>query len=94
MLRRLSGPRFKPIAVQKIWWSQESKPRPLGLQSKVRSSPIFVTLLMEALHYSETSVLTRVTRYNIPEDVIFHSYLSENLKSYIKCPDVCLSEAM
>jgi hypothetical protein len=34
------------------------------------SSPIFVTLMMEALHSSETLVLTRATWHNIPEDIL------------------------
>jgi hypothetical protein len=37
----------------------------------------------EAPGSSETSVLTRATRRNNPEDTILHSHSRENLKSYI-----------
>jgi hypothetical protein len=50
--------------------------------SVVPSSQILVTLMKEALSSSKTSVLTRVTPRNIPEDTILHSHLRENLKSY------------
>jgi hypothetical protein len=40
------------------------------------------TVMMEALRFSQTSVLTRAKWRNIPEDTILHSHRRENLKSY------------
>jgi hypothetical protein len=50
----------------------------------VPSSRILFALMIGAISSSETSVLIRTTRSNIPEDGNLHSHSREDLKSYMK----------
>jgi cytochrome c oxidase assembly factor CtaG len=49
---------------------QQGDKNRLQVTTNVPSSLILVTLMMQALRSSKRSVLTRVTRHNIPEDSI------------------------
>jgi hypothetical protein len=55
-------------------------------------SPIFVTLMMEAIYSSETSV-HKEPRAQHPEDGVLHSHRRENLRSYTELSCLAMSIA-
>jgi hypothetical protein len=80
MLRRVALVRTDVSEELSASFIRVTKIGELGKTLAVTSSPIVT--LMEALSSSKTSVLTRFSNRNIPEDIILHSHRRENLKSY------------
>jgi hypothetical protein len=56
----------------------------LVLSKKSVATPLSLQYDVVSLRFSETLVLTRAARGNIPEDAIVHSHRRENLKSDMK----------
>jgi hypothetical protein len=76
--------RATTVSHRKVAVTSNRRTLRLLVTAKAPSSPILATLIMEAIRSSETSVLTRATCRNNPEDTILYCRRREYLKSYNK----------
>jgi hypothetical protein len=74
----------KELSASIIRVTRISKLGTLAVSSNQRMLRRNTKMMMEVLSSSKTSVLTRATQHDIPEDRILHIYRHENLKSYTK----------
>jgi hypothetical protein len=68
--------------------------RLLATANVVPSSPILVTLMMEAICSSETSVLRRAKQCNIPEEGILHGHRREETSTLLTLPNLYLQNLL